>query len=365
MVAFFVGLHSCKTDFEVNAPWKDITVVYGLLDQNENGKQHSLNESGKVHIIKINKAFLGKADANDMAAIADSSEYGPEEITAEIQRSKNGGPPDQTYVLTRFVDPNKPSGTFYSGDQVLYKFSDSLLPGYDYTLVVTNTKTKKKVLAKTQIVQDFKFASGGFWNAPTPKVSFFNNGSYEKFDKVFWKTAVNGRRYQLTVRFHYREKDFNKSGNPETEKTLDWTFASVQSQDLNGGDEIGREINGEDFYKYIATQLEPFSLATNNVIRCVGTLDFIVSAAGEDFNTYLEVNEPSTGIVQERPEYTNVFDENGSEQAGFFSSRYSIIEEGAKLGQSGLTNSLSELKSGIYTGNHGFATAPVSTCPAY
>ncbi|PCI08574.1 MAG: hypothetical protein COB73_06815 [Flavobacteriaceae bacterium] len=54
-----------------------------------------------------------------------------------------------------------------------------------------------------------------------------------------------GTKYQLTIRFHYREKDFNQSGNPETEKTLDWTFASVQSQDLNGKDAQLMSILGD------------------------------------------------------------------------------------------------------------------------
>ena len=60
LLAFFMGMESCETDFEVNAPWRDITIVYGLLNQKEN-----------PHVIKINKAFLGEADVNDMAQIRD------------------------------------------------------------------------------------------------------------------------------------------------------------------------------------------------------------------------------------------------------------------------------------------------------
>ena len=26
---------ACETDFEVNASWKEVTIVYGLLDQSE------------------------------------------------------------------------------------------------------------------------------------------------------------------------------------------------------------------------------------------------------------------------------------------------------------------------------------------
>jgi hypothetical protein len=39
-------------------------------------------------------------------------------------------------------------------------------------------------------------------------------------------------------------------------------------------------------------------------------------AGSDDFTTFIDVNEPSTGIIQERPEFTNI--KNG---LGLFSSR--------------------------------------------
>jgi len=314
---------------------------------------------------------------NDIAQVADSSEYGPGEITVTIERSVNGGSPDEDWPqseLTRYVDTNKPAGTFYSPDQVLYSFPDTLLPGYDYKLVIKNNKTGKKVEAETPIIQDFWFAEKNYWNnIQLNRVGFYNNGFYTPFKQAEWNSGVNGRRYQLTVRFHYIEIDLDNS-NKTTEKSIDWQFPTTKAPDLKGGDELGTEIDGEDFYKFVASKLEPKSVS-NNVDRCIGrgvgvgnpagVLDFIVDAAGEDFNTYLEVNEPSTGIVQERPEYTNVFDENGNQQAGFFSCRYSIIAQGAKLNESGNNgNSITELKFGQYTSTYGFITKEDNaTCP--
>ena len=56
---------SCETDFDTIAEWKDITVVYGLLDQ-----------KNSVQYIKINKAFLGDGNALVYAQEPDSSNYG-------------------------------------------------------------------------------------------------------------------------------------------------------------------------------------------------------------------------------------------------------------------------------------------------
>jgi len=342
---------ACKTDFEVNAPWKDITVVYGLLNQNDS-----------IHYIKVNRAFLGEENAEVMALERDSSEYDTTAITVTIEEKTSSNA--QTYTLNPVQDSNKALGTFYGPIQTLYYFNEpNLDPASDYKLVIKKNETGEVVTASTPLVQNFKFSNTSFWNAAKPKVPFFHNGVYKSFSHSKWKSAVNGRRYQLKVTFHYYEKPAGQSG-PLTHKTLDWLFPIVKAPDLDGGDEIGTVIEGEDFYKYVANKLEPVSVS-NNVDRCIGSLDFKVSVGGEDLNTYLDVNEPSTGIVQERPEYTNVFDGNGKEQAGIFSCNYSIIEEGAVLSESGtITNSITELKSGPYTIGYGF-TDPVEdpTCP--
>ena len=56
-VCFLVVFSSCETDFDVNAEWDDVTIVYGLLDPNN-----------EIQLIKINKAYLGAGDAIQMAS---------------------------------------------------------------------------------------------------------------------------------------------------------------------------------------------------------------------------------------------------------------------------------------------------------
>ena len=73
--ALFFG---CKTDFEVNAPWKETTVIFGLLDQTQ-----------KVQMIKINKAFLGEGDANQFAQNPDSTNYDPNDLEVKLFQLKN------------------------------------------------------------------------------------------------------------------------------------------------------------------------------------------------------------------------------------------------------------------------------------
>ena len=72
---FIILFSSCETDFDVNAEWEDVTIVYGLIDPNIEDQ-----------LIKINKAFLGEGDALQMASISDSSNYNPSDLLVRIHR---------------------------------------------------------------------------------------------------------------------------------------------------------------------------------------------------------------------------------------------------------------------------------------
>src|SRR5580693_7557175 len=67
---------SCNNDLKILAPYKDITVVYGLIDQNDT-----------VHYIRINKAFEGIGNAYTMAMQYDSIYYPVGNISAVIEDS--------------------------------------------------------------------------------------------------------------------------------------------------------------------------------------------------------------------------------------------------------------------------------------
>jgi hypothetical protein len=53
-----------------------------------------------------------------------------------------------------------------------------------------------------------------------------------------------------------------------------------------------------------------------NIERKLVDFDLTFYGISDDFNTYLSVNKPSIGIVQKKPEFTNI--ENG---IGLFASR--------------------------------------------
>ncbi len=331
VITFFLA--SCKSDLDVNAPYKDTTVIYGLL-----------NVKDSVHMIKVNKAFLGKESAYTMAKVRDSSEYKDAVVT--IKKWKNGvATADAAIVLKDTVITNKEAGIFYAPDQKLYYFTDPLDITAEYNLEVA-LSDGKKATARTGVIENF-FLSGGtiFGNSLSPLALKTSNDKY--VDLTYeWRSVKHGKSYQLVMHFVYDE--YYVDGSSAT-KSFDWEFDVQEAFGVLGGQEMSQKIEGEVFYQEIASKIKSKAESPNVKYRRFGHLAFTLNVAGEDFNTYLQVNKPITGVVFDKPEYTNV--ENG---IGIFSTRVNVNSPFHKQIND---VSLVELYNGKYTKNLGFCAA--------
>ncbi|NCC72490.1 MAG: DUF4249 family protein [Sphingobacteriia bacterium] len=286
-------LPSCETDVELDAEWKEITVVYGLL-----------NQLDSTHYLRINKAFLG-GDALQMAKIPDSSGYRNNlEVTLE---GWDSGEKVQTITLDTTTVDNKDSGMWYNPYMVAYKGAGVLDPGFQYRLKIKNVLSGHEVSSVTNLIHDFfikKPVAGG-------RLTLFRG-----FNTAFsWSNGKNARRYEPLLRFYYYEIP---SGSTDTTlKHIDWYLSTITSNNLQGEGEVEISFGNDGFYDFVKNVLEKESFEGK---RLCGTVDFIISAGGDEYDTYMRVNGPSYSLVQDRPEYTNI--QNG---LGLFSSRYSIF----------------------------------------
>ena len=132
-----------------------------------------------------------------------------------------------------------------------------------------------------------------------------------------WESAKNGKRYEVMIRFNFKEL---KNDNPDTIfRYVDWSLGTFKSQTTLGGEEMYATYKPDAFYAIISNKIpydDPADEASVTA-RFTGLVDFIISVGGDALNTYIEVNEPTNSIVQEKPDYTNLT--NG---LGVFSSRY-------------------------------------------
>lgn len=286
--------NSCETDFDINANYQDVTVVFGLLNQDS------------TTYVKINKAFLGEGNTLIMAQIEDSSNY-QNQLNVTIEEW-DGSNHLNTFNLDTVTITNKEEGIFYNPYQILYKTDAPLNEDNTYKLKIINGE--KEITSETKLVNDFdllKPRAGGTYILLTETTQ----------KAVEWESAKNGKRYEVVIRFHYKEKFIDQTDT--TFKHLDWVLGTAKSSSTIGREPMEMLYFGESFYSLCALNIPYNDPAIEAEVdkRIPSNVDFIISVAGEDLNTYMEVNEPSNSIVQDKPEFTNI--ENG---IGIFSSRY-------------------------------------------
>ena len=303
LVFVLVLFDNCKKDFSLNAGWKDIAIVYALL-----------NQSDTIHYIRIEKAYLGNENALLMGRSFDSTNYPKGVLDVKLEEYINNGGSlslRNSYPL-QWDTVRKDSGTFYdknNPEQTVFKTLQKLNESYTYKLVITNNNTGKIITAQTILI------SGSEFHITTPsigeKVNFLSTKNQQA---VTYFTASGGRSYQLIIRFHYDE--INKSTVVAKAKYFDWVIPSHTLADMSGGQPDGFTYIASQFYFLLGS-----NLAVNSSLkRKPGKVDFIFYIAGDEFYTYMQVNKPSNSIVQDKPLYTNV-----SNGYGIFSCRYSTI----------------------------------------
>ncbi|MDP2423640.1 MAG: hypothetical protein U1C46_06765 [Bacteroidales bacterium] len=288
-------LSSCETDFDINAPWKDITVVYGLLNQNDN-----------THYVRIQKAFLGEGNALHMALIPDSNLY-PNNIHVTLQEWE-GPNLKRTFNMDTVSIENKEPGTFFNPKQPVYFTIATLSPAYLYKLKVLNINTQKEISSQTELVNDFTIDRPGFGAnlnfSITPETPII----------VKWYSANYGKRYQVVMRFNYTEVI---TGTTDTlYKHIDWYSAVAKSKSLEGGELMEIKINKSVLENMIIGNI-PKKM---EVTRKLAPISFLFQVAADDLNTFIDVNEPSSSIIQDKPEFSNIT--NG---IGIFSARYEKV----------------------------------------
>ncbi len=340
IIVIFIGSFlSCSDEIQVNAPYKDTTVVYGLL-----------SKSDSRHYIKINKAFLGEGDANQMALIADSSEY--ENLEAKILKKDGENIVSETLLQDTLIT-NKQTGDFFAPNQTIYYFDDQLDENYEYELQVNVQGKQELVRAQTPVIDDFNLTGGQiFGNAVVP-VSFINSGGVYSTQLFTYTSVPSAKSYQLIMHVHYTNHYLDETTE---EKSFDVEYSNQTTFSTNGGQAMQQEISGEAFYQTIASRIAKKAATPNLSHRKFDFITFSMIAAGDELSTYLEVNSPSTGVIQEKPQYTNI--ENG---IGIFSTRVTVRSQIEKALNN---NSLVELYTGQYTSEHGFcANQGVNACP--
>ena len=241
-----LSIVSCKTDIDANAEYQDITVVYGLIDP-----------ADSVHYVKITKAFLGEANALDLAADANNFNYEAGELEVTIE-ALSGGVVVGTNVLTRTVNElPKDTGTFDNTNNVLYKFVEPNIGKYNtYRLKIHNVTLDKDITSETFIVKgaDISTPSVGqklaFWIGPVSSPT----SVYVDRDIEIVTRADMGRM-DATVVFNYTDNYTTASGLAPVLKSVRMFVGEVETIGNEGGESLTLTLKGATFFENVVANV--------------------------------------------------------------------------------------------------------------
>ncbi len=300
-------IQSCSTDFELNADWKEVAVVYSILDQSQ-----------ERQYVRLTKAYLGESSAIDMAQEADSIYF--QNATVQL-KGYSGDNLVQTVELTKVdaanvpVDfhPEKEEGTFAHNPYFVYHTDADLDENYVYEVVV-NTDKDNEVTARTSLVADFDLIS------PTngDDINWLSDNK-----KIKWKKSENAGIYGLDIILVYREYANNATDESdyETKRVVYPIFSNLKDEDALSPI-IEFDFDPDLFFSYIASTIG--EEGSENYKRIFRRLEYTFYAGNEDFTKYFDVATANrTGLGnsgQAQPVYNNIESGDG---IGLVAARFS------------------------------------------
>ncbi|MCR4659999.1 MAG: hypothetical protein K5650_06855 [Bacteroidales bacterium] len=186
----FVG---CEVDFSPNAEWKEVPVVYCVLDQDDD-----------TTWVRIEKCYMSEGDFRQYGTVSDSINYPEGALQVTLLAINNTGVVDSmdfTYTLR-----NRDEGSFVSGAQPVYfcYTKDRLRDDCYYALVIRRTADNSVLAsASTYLIVSKTHES---WTVIEPNDNLPFGFWTKKYCNIVWRAYDNARLYQPIVRFYYKYK---------------------------------------------------------------------------------------------------------------------------------------------------------------
>jgi hypothetical protein len=266
------------------------------------------------------------------------------------------------------------NGMFYGPEQTVYYFTTpagELNTDRKYKLVV-DFISRPDVFAWTNVIPSttIQFTTPPSpvpGNNPTSGIALATGNAagspinYNQNAYIQWgpQNLPNTEIYDIILRFYYTEKTY--ADNEWTQelssedKFIDWKLGTFNAEDIPkfGTSSYKVTFNGESFFSFLGNSLQ----ADTRVRRIVGqyldgktrAFEIRLGLANDELKTWINVNNPVTGIIQERPNYTNIVG-----GLGLFGSRASAILNNIPLESGNFKGNINALVYGNYTSDLNF-----------
>lgn len=285
---------SCENEVNINSDFEEVTVIYGLLDQNAD-----------TQFVKVNKTFLDD-DKNAVDLASDPNRLFYDSLTVSLIEESSGS----EFFLSP-MEATKEPGTFTTEKNTIYFTEENISPNESYSIKVEkpdeSISTGKTTTVDTVIVEK------PFFGIAVPFVD--RNGSIDRYTFEF-STGNNVAAFEVIMFFKFTEI----IGNDSIQRKVRVPLTKFTNSSIEPFVKFAINFDGLKFFQAIENQVPAATNPTKKVIFPRDNFDIEIFAADEDYNFYRELNGPIDGLLQTRPEFTNI-----SNGYGLFASRLSMV----------------------------------------
>ena len=299
--ATLLGINACSNDIDLTESWKDVTIVNGLLNQQDT-----------VHYLSVQKGFLDPTrNVFEVAKIADSLYYPDDKIKVQLFdaiRNTTVGTFKRVSVADLGITPA--SGIFANNPKYVYKLSGLTLDSSrSYHVIVDKSALKLSESKTVNPVSLISMRSG----VPSSAVfDFYQNTPTDFSFLTSIKTSNTAAIASVSLNINYKENGQLKTLRWPINTNLD----STSTPRVNTTSQFNIVIDKPYFFTFLEQKLG--NAAPNS--RCIQSLELVVDLGGNEISKYIKKENTDLGLSSgfvSKPYYTNLT--NGR---GVVSSKY-------------------------------------------
>lgn len=213
-LAAVIALNACSTDIDLYADYKEVPVVYGILDARAD-----------TNFVKITRAFYVQGDAYQIATNPDSSNY-PGKLDVRLVEYCNGDS-IREIILDTIIVHSKELGIFYAPDQKLYYTAEPLCMNdrnHNYSYRLKAVLPERTLNTTADLVGNINF------NTQSLGVNFSKEyfGTRRPF---LFHPAINADFYQASMAFTFLEQ--RTPDGDSVPRTMIWNLGYWDEYDLS------------------------------------------------------------------------------------------------------------------------------------
>jgi hypothetical protein len=321
---------ACKSDFDVNDKWSDSPVVFCIIDKSQD-----------MQYVKVNKSFIGKLPASEMASVSDSLFYNCD-VQVKMHR-KQGNAILKTWNFRQVDSIPKESGYFASDKNLIWVGTPDISSDYVYELEVNIDNGRIIAKGETGVVDGVKIKTPDE-RAPKIELARYNNDF-----TIVYSMGKNSNLVQTCAYFNYLEVKNTGDTIPKSIEIYNNTEYKVSASTFTT---VEQAFSVASFYSSLAAQINASDeTVVKRLVRMPDCVTFSVSSADENLYTYMQITKPSGGIAQDRPTFTNIYIDpdsklNSGTAYGLIASRYTVT-----LSKAVGSETLDSIARGIHTKN--------------